>query len=152
MHGFVAVPAGDVIKIVPDANMRQYPGDDLPERVSPSSDEVVTQVLSVKNVSAAQLVPVLRPLMPQNAQLSAVTGANILIISDHANNVSRIMRIIERIDEVGNPDFDVMALQQRHRRRHRAGAQLAAGAERRGRQQCQDRRRRSLQQHHREWR
>jgi general secretion pathway protein D len=110
VHGFVALPAGNIVKIVPDANMRQYPGDDLPDRVSGSSDEVVTQVLAVKNVSASQLVPVLRPLMPQNAQLSAVTGANILILSDHASNVNRIMRVIARIDEVGNPDFDVIPL------------------------------------------
>jgi general secretion pathway protein D len=110
VHGFVAVPAGNVIKIVPDANMRQYPADDLPEHVSSTSDEMVTQVLAVKNVSAAQLVPVLRPLMPQNAQLSAVTGANILILSDHANNVNRMIRIIERIDQVGSADIDVIPL------------------------------------------
>jgi general secretion pathway protein D len=110
VHGFVAVPAGDVIKIIPDANMRQYPADDLPNHVSSTSDELVTQVLAVKNVGAAQLVPVLRPLMPQNAQLSAVTGANILIISDRASNVNRMMRIIARIDEVGNPDVDVITL------------------------------------------
>ncbi|HEY3730906.1 MAG TPA: type II secretion system secretin GspD [Steroidobacteraceae bacterium] len=110
VHGFVAVPAGDVIKIIPDANMRQYPADDLPNHVSATSDELVTQVLAVKNVGAAQLVPVLRPLMPQTAQLSAVTGANILIISDRASNVNRMMRIIARIDEVGNPDVDVVTL------------------------------------------
>jgi general secretion pathway protein D len=110
VHGFVAVPAGDVIKIIPDANMRQYPSNDLPHSVSSTSDELVTQVLAVKNVGAAQLVPVLRPLMPQNAQLSAVTGANILIISDRASNVNRMMRIIARIDEVGNPDVDVITL------------------------------------------
>jgi general secretion pathway protein D len=81
-----------------------------PNRVNGDSDEIVTQVLAVKNVGAAQLVPVLRPLMPQNAQLSAVTGANILIMSDHASNVNRIMRVIARIDEVGNPDFDVIPL------------------------------------------
>ncbi len=110
VHGFVAAPAGNVIKIVPDVNMRQYPADDLPDHVSSTSDEMVTQVLAVKNVSAAQLVPVLRPLMPQNAQLSAVTGANILILSDHANNVSRMIRIIERIDQVGSADIDVIPL------------------------------------------
>jgi general secretion pathway protein D len=110
VHGFVAVPAGDVIKIIPDANMRQYPSNDLPRTVSATSDELVTQVLAVKNVGAAQLVPVLRPLMPQTAQLSAVTGANILIISDRAGNVNRMMRIIARIDEVGNPDVDVITL------------------------------------------
>src|SRR6202451_802491 len=110
VHGFVAVPAGDVIKIIPDANMRQYPANDLPRTVSATSDEVVTQVLAVKNVGAAQLVPVLRPLMPQNAPLSAVTGANILIVSDRASNVNRIMRVIDRIDQVGNPDYDVLPL------------------------------------------
>lgn len=110
VHGFVAVPAGDVIKIIPDANMRQYPSNDLPRTVSSTSDELVTQVLAVKNVGAAQLVPVLRPLMPQTAQLSALAGANILIISDRANNVNRMMRIIARIDEVGNPDVDVITL------------------------------------------
>ena len=111
VHGFVAVPAGNVIKIVPDANMRQYAGNDLPDHVSATSDEMVTQVLAVQNISAAQLVPVLRPLMPQNAQLSAVTGANILILSDRASNVNRMMRIIARIDQVGNSDIDVIPLQ-----------------------------------------
>jgi general secretion pathway protein D len=111
VHGFIAVPGGgNVIKILPDANLRQYPGVDLPDHVSATSDEVVTQVLAVKNVGAAQLVPVLRPLMPQTAQLSAVTGANILIVSDRASNVNRIMRVIDRIDQVGNPDYDVLPL------------------------------------------
>src|ERR1700689_5307830 len=63
VHGFVAIPTANVIKIIPDANMRQYPANDLPHSVSSTSDELVTQVLAVKNVGAAQLVPVLRPLM-----------------------------------------------------------------------------------------
>lgn len=111
VHGFVAVPAGNIIKVIPDANLRQMPGDDLPEHVSGSSDEVVTQVVAVRNVSAAQLVPVLRPLMPQNAQLASVNGANMLIISDRAGNVSRLMRIIARIDQTGSNDIDVIPLQ-----------------------------------------
>ena len=111
VHGFVAIPDGNVVKIVPDANMRQYAADDLPDHVSSTSDEMVTQVLAVRNISASQLVPVLRPLMPQNAQLSAVTGANILILSDRASNVNRMMRIIARIDQVGSSDIDVIPLQ-----------------------------------------
>jgi general secretion pathway protein D len=111
VHGFIAVPAGNIIKVLPDANMRQIPGDDLPGRVSSTSDEVVTQVIAVTSVSAAQLVPVLRPLMPQNAQLAAVTGANMLIISDRASNVSRMARIIARIDQAGSSDIDVIPLQ-----------------------------------------
>jgi len=111
VHGFIAVPAGNIIKVLPDANMRQIPGDDLPKNVSSTSDDVVTQVIAVSNVNAAQLVPVLRPLMPQNAQLSAVTGANMLIISDRASNVSRMMRIVTRIDQSGGSDIDVIPLQ-----------------------------------------
>src|SRR5512145_46757 len=65
VHGFVAVPSGDVIKIIPDANARQVPANDLPSSVSSTSDEIVTQVVAVRNVSAAQLVPILRPLIPQ---------------------------------------------------------------------------------------
>ncbi len=61
VHGFIAVPAGNIIKVLPDANMRQIPGSDLPNHVSATSDDVVTQVIAVSNVSAAQLVPVLRP-------------------------------------------------------------------------------------------
>jgi general secretion pathway protein D len=67
--------------------------------------------MTVKSVSAAQLVPVLRPLMPQNAQLSQVTGTNLLIISDRAANVNRMMRIIARIDQASGSDIDVIPLQ-----------------------------------------
>lgn len=111
VHGFVAVPSGSLIKVLPDANMRQLPGNDLPDRVSGTSDEVVTQIVQVRNVNPAQLVPVLRQLMPQNAQLQAVTGANMLVISDRASNVNRLMRIIARIDQGGNADIDVIPLQ-----------------------------------------
>ncbi len=111
VHGLIAVPSGNIIKVLPDTNMRQFPADDLPNRVSASSDEVVTQVITVSNVNAVQLVPVLRPLMPQNAQLQAVTGANMLVISDRAANVNRMMRIIARIDQGGGSDIEVIPLQ-----------------------------------------
>src|SRR5437660_1359391 len=71
VYGFIAVPAGDVVKILPDANARQFPAVDLPDRVSATSDEIVTQVLDVHNVSAAQLVPMLRPMIAQYGHLAA---------------------------------------------------------------------------------
>ncbi|MGH8309160.1 MAG: type II secretion system secretin GspD, partial [Steroidobacteraceae bacterium] len=111
VHGFVAVPAGNVVKIVPDANARQLPANDLPSRVSGSSDEIVTQVIAVRNVSAAQLVPILRPLIPQYGHLAAYPASNILIISDRAANVNRIVRIIGRIDQEGDADVEVVPLQ-----------------------------------------
>ncbi|HTT00820.1 MAG TPA: type II secretion system secretin GspD [Steroidobacteraceae bacterium] len=111
VHGFMAAPAGNVVKIIPDANARWMPGDDLPNRVSSTSDEFVTQVVQVKNVSAAQLVPVLRPLIPQQGHLAAYPASNILIISDRAANVSRLLHIIDRIDLASNSDVEVLAMQ-----------------------------------------
>lgn len=111
VHGFVAVPSGSVIKILPDATSRQMPANDLPDRISSTSDEIVTQVVQVRNVSAAQLVPILRPMMPQSAHLAAYPSANMLIISDRASNVNRMMRIIQRIDRSGDGDFEVIRLE-----------------------------------------
>jgi general secretion pathway protein D len=111
VHQFVAVESGGIIKIVPDANQRQMPNQDLPGRIREGSEELVTQVVAVQNVNAAQLVPVLRPLMPQNAHMAAYPAGNILILSDRASNVNRIMRIIARIDQQGDTDPDIVTLQ-----------------------------------------
>ena len=112
VHGFVAVPAGNSIKIIPDANARQLPGqEDLPSRVNGNSDEFITQVIAVRNVSAAQLVPVLRPLIPQYGHLVAYPASNMLIISDRASNVARMMRIIQRIDQGGDEEIDIVRLE-----------------------------------------
>jgi general secretion pathway protein D len=111
VHGYVAVSAGNTIKIIPDANARQVPANDLPGSVSSTSDEIVTQVIAVHNVSAAQLVPILRPLIPQYGQLAAYSASNMLIITDRANNVSRMMRIIERIDKASDDEIEVITLQ-----------------------------------------
>src|SRR5437764_14934665 len=84
---------------------------DLLDIVSATSDEIVTQVIYVRNVSAAQLVPILRPMIPQYGHLAAYPSSNILIISDRAGNVNRMMRIIRRIDQVANQDPEIVPLQ-----------------------------------------
>jgi len=111
VHGFVALPSGDVIKIIPDANARQMPANDLPNSVNPNSDEIVTQVITVRNINAAQLVPVLRPLIPQNGHLVAYPASNMLIVSDRANNISRIMRIVQRLDQAGDEEIEIIRLE-----------------------------------------
>jgi general secretion pathway protein D len=110
VYGYVALPAGKVIKIIPNTDARQLPSIDLPNSVSSDSDEIVTQIITMKNVSAAQLVPMLRPLIPQQGHLAAYPGGNMLIISDRASNVSRIMKIIERMDESGDEPIEVIPL------------------------------------------
>jgi general secretion pathway protein D len=111
VHGFIAVPSGNLVKIIPDANLRQVPANDLPDRIDPNSDEIVTQVVPLRNISAAQLVPILRPLLPQQAHLVGSQAGNALILSDRASNVSRIMRIIQRIDQEGDEDVEVIRLE-----------------------------------------
>src|SRR5580692_8971011 len=110
VYGYVAVPAGKVIKIIPNTDARQVPANDLPNDVSATSDEIVTQIITMKNISAAQMVPLLRPLIPQYGHLAAYPSGNMLIISDRASNVNRIVRIVERMDESGDEPIEVIAL------------------------------------------
>jgi len=108
VHGFIAVTTGDVIKIVPDASARQYPGYTSTDNAD--GDDIVTQVIQVRNVGAAQLVPILRPLVPQYGHLVAHPGSNMLIISDRAGNVNRLLSIIRRIDQSNDEDIEVVPL------------------------------------------
>lgn len=110
VHGYAAVPSGEVIKIVPDVKAKQG-GFPEPRGASPRGDEVVTQVIKVNNVTAAQLVPVLRPLVPQEGHLAAYPESNVLVISDRASNVARLAQIIARIDQPTNNDIDVIRLE-----------------------------------------
>ncbi len=111
VYGFVAVPSGNLTKILPDANARQVPGAEGRTAANQAADDIVTQVISINNVAAAQLVPILRPLIPQYGHLAAHPASNMLIISDRAANVQRMMRIIRRIDQATDDDFDVIRLQ-----------------------------------------
>ncbi len=98
VHGFAAVPAGPhLYKIVPALEGHQMPGTFGSRH--PSSDTLVTDVVHLRYVNAANLVPVLRSLMGISAQLSAYPTSNSLIISDRLDNVERILRIIKEIDQ-----------------------------------------------------
>jgi general secretion pathway protein D len=109
VHGYVAVEAGNVVKIIPDAAVRQYPTGLGSE--TDSAEDVVTRVIEVENVGAAQLVPVLRPLIQQYGHLASPPGSNMLIISDRAANVERIIKIIHRIDISSDNDVEVVRLE-----------------------------------------
>jgi general secretion pathway protein D len=109
VHGLAAAPAGQVIKIVPSLEARQMPGPDY--NSGTPGDAVVTHVVQISNVSATQLVPVLRPLMSTEAQLAAYPQSNVLIMSDRASNVTRMLEIIARIDQATESDIEVIGLQ-----------------------------------------
>ena len=110
VHGFAAVPSGRVIKIVPDANAKQDAVPTATDRRPGQGDEIVTRVIELNNVSASQLVPILRPLIPQQGHLAAYVPSNILIISDHAANIARMMDIIKRIDLPSSEEIEIVPL------------------------------------------
>ena len=109
VHGYSAVPAGDLIKIVPDVTAKQGPVPVLGVD-SPNSDQLVTQVITVVNVPAAQLVPILRPMVPQQGHLAAYAATNSLIITDRSSNIQRLTEIIRRIDRPDNEEIEVVRL------------------------------------------
>ncbi len=111
VNNFAALPSGNIVKVIPAADARNLPAKDLQEYVSATSDEMVTQVIAVKNVSAATLLQAIRPLVPQYAHVGVIVSGNMLIISDRASNVHRIMKIIQRIDQVGDDSIDIVPLE-----------------------------------------
>jgi len=108
VHGFAAIPAGEVIKIVPAANAKHAGGDVIKRG---SGDEFVTRVLQVENVAATQLVPILRPLIPPQGHLAAHAQSNTLIISTQASNIAHMEAIISRIDQPSSGEIEIVPLQ-----------------------------------------
>lgn len=110
VHGFAAIPGKNVTKIVPEVNAKQD-AIRTGRQTIPFSDEFITQVLEIKNVDAAQLVPILRPLVPQRGHLAAYPGSNVLVISDSAANIRRLKTIIGSIDQASGDEIEVISLQ-----------------------------------------
>ena len=111
VHGYATVESGDVVKIIPTNGAKQ---DNLKLDVSGvvKGEQMVTQVIEVKHTSATELVPILRPMVPQYGHVAAVASANALIISDHAQNIRRIEKIIRRIDSAESEEVEVIHLQE----------------------------------------
>jgi type II secretory pathway component GspD/PulD (secretin) len=102
VHGFAVVAHGDVVRVIPDAGIRQQPLSYVSGKESHPEAEYVTKTLTVKNVPAAQLVPILRPLLPQQGHLVAFPCTNMLMIVDTFGNVQRIEKLMQTLD-VGGP-------------------------------------------------
>jgi len=107
VHGFAAIDSGGVVKIIQEANARALPSGPS----NADGDEFVTQTVVLQNIGAAQLVPILRPLMPQTAHLAAHQTSNMLIMADRAGNIQRMLNIVARMDQAGEEEIEVIALE-----------------------------------------
>ncbi len=108
VHGYAAIKSGAVVKIVPTQGAKQ---DSMPVGGNLTNEQMVTRVVPVENTNAIELVPILRPMVPQYGHLAAVKSANALIISDHASNIQRIIGIVKRIDSSESEEVEVVQLE-----------------------------------------
>ena len=99
MQGYATVEADGVVKIVPEADAKTQAGPVQRGSVTASGERIVTQVIALRYESAAQLVTVLRPLISPNNTISAYIPNNAIIVTDYADNLKRIDRIIASLDQ-----------------------------------------------------
>jgi general secretion pathway protein D len=110
VQGYTAVRSGQVVRIIPNKDARSAPVPLMDDVAPEGEDEYVTQVIRLDNVSAAKLIPVLRPLVPQQAHMAAYAPSNAIIISDIRSNIGRIVDIIERMDRSAIQTTEVIRL------------------------------------------
>ena len=105
-HGFSVVAQGDQARVIPNAEAKAEAnsGEAAP-------DKLETRLIQVQQGSVAELIPLIRPLVPQYGHLAAVTSANALIISDRSANIARIEDLIRQLDNKGSNDYSVVNLQ-----------------------------------------
>ncbi|MGM8225382.1 type II secretion system secretin GspD [Cellvibrio sp. ARAG 10.3] len=98
VHGYTAIESGSVVRIVPNRDARSLPVPNE-SNVTEVDDTYITQVIQLKNISAAKVLPTLRPLVPQYGHISAYDSSNALIITDTRANIIRLNELIAKIDQ-----------------------------------------------------
>ncbi len=113
LQGFAAVEDRGIVKILPEADAKLHsaptlgPGD----KAGPAGDRIETRVFTLEYESATQLLPILRPLIAPNNTITAYQSTNTLVITDYANNLQRLAKIIDSIDQPSGTDPVVIPLQ-----------------------------------------
>jgi general secretion pathway protein D len=102
VHGFAAVEQAGYVRVIPDATIRQQSLPVMSGKESYADGEYVNKIIVLKSASAMQLVPILRPLLPQVAHLVALPCKNALLVTDVYASVQRIEKIARALD-VGEP-------------------------------------------------
>jgi general secretion pathway protein D len=112
VYGFAAVESGNNVKIIPNAQARSSGLPIVETFNNPDADnsELVLHVIKVKNISANEVVTILRPLVPQTGHLGAFPTSNSVVIADRANNINRLSKLVSYIDSTGDLDIEVIQL------------------------------------------
>ncbi|HEX5640409.1 MAG TPA: type II secretion system secretin GspD [Burkholderiaceae bacterium] len=111
LQGFTIVQTGNVARVLPEADAKLQGGTVVsPQTAAPRGDQLVTQVFRLQYESATAMVPILRPLIAPNNTISAYPQNNTLVITDYADNLRRIQRIIESIDTPATSDVEIIPI------------------------------------------
>ena len=111
VHGLAIIEENGSLKVIPDAQAKQSAIPLASKTLSSSAEDVVVQIVRVKNISATNVINLLRPLVPQTGYLAAYPQTNTMIIADRASNIQKLLNIINRIDQVGTIDIELIALE-----------------------------------------
>jgi len=110
VNGFSLVEQGGTWKVVPDALAKQQAIPVADANTRAPAESLVVRTVRVENISASQLIAMLRPLIPQTGHLAAYADTNTLIIADRAANIDQIVRLVEQLDRAGAIDIEVVPL------------------------------------------
>jgi general secretion pathway protein D len=117
--GFAVVESGGLLKVVPEADAKLQAGTVAVGEVPIRGDTVITQIFPLRYENPNNLIAVLRPLISANNTINASPGSNALVITDYAENLQRIARMIAALDMPAGTDVEVIPLQ------HAVAADLA---------------------------
>jgi general secretion pathway protein D len=110
VHGYSAVPNGNIVKIIPNITAKQDGEESELRSSSLNGDEQLTRIVQVRHIDATLVVQTLLPLMPQYAFMAAVPDSNTIILSDTAANVNRLAMMIKQIDRSDAHKLEIISL------------------------------------------
>jgi general secretion pathway protein D len=117
--GFAMVESAGLLKVVPEADAKLQAGTVVVGEATARADQVLTQIFSLRYENANNLVTVLRPLITANNTINVSPGSNTVIITDYADNLQRLGKIIAALDQPAQTDIEIVPL------KHAVAADLA---------------------------
>jgi general secretion pathway protein D len=117
--GFAMVESAGLLKVVPEADAKLQAGTVVVGEATARADQVLTQIFSLRYENANNLVAVLRPLITANNTINVSPGGNAVVITDYADNLQRLGKIIAALDTPATTDLEVVPL------KHAVAADLA---------------------------
>lgn len=111
VHGLTVVEENSSLKVLPNAQAKESAIPLSTDAAENASEDIVVQIVKVKNISATELTTLVRPLVPQAGYLAAYPQTNTLVIADRANNIRKILSLIDRIDQAGTVEIELVPIE-----------------------------------------